>query len=103
MLFVCEGMYDPYGYDSYGYDDYSYGFDDYTGGYDYYGADMSYAMPAPRPMAFGRGRAMGAAAVCDTSAHSYIGLFFLSLSDIYLKDDLLELVEYLFAQLLTVL
>ena len=53
-------MFDPYGYDSYGYDDYYY--DDYSG-YDYYGGDMGY-MPAPRPMAFGRARAM-AAAVCD--------------------------------------
>ena len=56
-------MFDPYGYDSYGYDDYYY--DDY-GSYDYYGGDMSYAMPAPRPMSFGgRARAM-AAGVCDT-------------------------------------
>jgi len=57
----CLGMFDPYGYESYGYDDYYY--DDYSG-YDYYGGDMSYAMPAARPMGFGRGRAMAAAGVC---------------------------------------
>jgi len=55
-------MFDSYGYDSYGYDDYYY--DDF-GGYDYYGGDMGYAMPAPRPMAFGRARAMAGAGVCN--------------------------------------
>lgn len=58
------GMFDPYGFDSYaGYDDY-YGYDDY-GGYDYggYGGDMGYGMAPPRPMGFGRARAMGAGAV----------------------------------------
>jgi len=59
---LCVGMFDPYGYESYGFDDYYY--DDYSGGYDYYGSDMSYGMPPPRPVAFGRGRPM-AAAVCD--------------------------------------